>query len=341
MKRLVIALAFGVLAATAQGQATDCPAGVNGAITPAAQGQNAARDVCLRAKDVFSLIAPQLGGAITGGNAVLGQGGTLGGIGKFTVEARVTSILNGDVPKVTSWPGLATTNPPQSQELETLPLPVPMPVIDGAIGVFKGLPLGLTNVGGIDILGSVTYIPSLDQDEIKVTPEANTKFGYGARIGLLQESLVVPGISVTWMERDLPTTTITGAATFTGTSMSFTMSDAAIKTNSWRIVASKSFLLFGIAAGYGQDRYNESATFSGTATVLTQNTTFAPFTVESKMTRSNVFANAYMNILLLKIVGEIGQISGGDASPTPFNTFSGGTPADSRTYGGLSLRFTW
>jgi hypothetical protein len=339
MKRLGMLLGLVALASTAQAQ-TDCPAAQTGAIlTPAQQGQNASRDVCLRSKDVFSLLAPQLGAAITGGNAVLGQGGTLGGIGKFTVEARVTAVLNGDVPDVTGWPGLQTSAP-TSQTLETKPFPVPMPVIDGALGIFKGIPLGLTNVGGVDLLVSATYIPTVDQDEIKITPDANTKFGYGARIGLLQESLVVPGLSATWMKRDLPTTTITGTGNFTGTSMSFTLGDAAVKTTSWRVVASKSLIIFGLAAGYGRDSYDQSATFSGSATVLTQNTTFSPFTLTSKMTRSNVFANASINLLLLKIVGEIGQVSGGDAAPT-FNTFSGGKVDDARTYASAALRFSW
>ena len=341
MKRLGIAAALALTATTAQAQASACPAAVPTAVTPAQQGQNAARDVCLRTQDVFQLLAPQLGAAITGGNAVLGQGGTLGGLGHFTIEARVTSVLNGALPDIGQWQGLATSAPPASTELETSTSPVPMPVIDGAIGVFKGLPLGLTNVGGIDLLGSVAYIPTVEDDEFSVKPESNTKFGYGVRVGLLQESLLIPGLSATWMKRDLPTTTMTGTGTFTGTSMSFTMQDAAIKTTSWRLVASKSFILFGLAAGYGQDSYDQSATFSGTATVLTQTTNFTPFQLSQKMTRNNVFANASINLLLLKLVAEIGQVSGGELEQPTFNTFSSGAVNDSRTYGSVGLRFSW
>jgi hypothetical protein len=329
------------MASTAQAQASNCPAGVPTAITPAQQGQNASRDVCLRTQDVFQLLAPQLGAAITGGNAVLGQGGTLGGLGHFTVEARVTSVLNGAIPDIPNWQGLSTTTPPASIELETMKAPVPMPVIDGAIGVFKGLPLGLTNVGGIDLLGSVAYIPTLTKSNFSVTPKSNTKFGYGARIGLLQESLIVPGLSATWMKRDLPVTTMTGTGTFTGSSMSFTMADATIKTTSWRLVASKSLILFGLAAGYGKDTYDQSASFSGSATVLAQNTAFPTFTLAQKMTRSNVFANASINLLLVKLVAEVGQVSGGELQQAPFNTFSGGKADDSRTYGSVGLRFSW
>ena len=339
MKRLGIAAVLLVMGTTAQAQG-DCPAAVANPITPAQGGQNAARDVCLRSKDVFQLLAPQLGAAITGGNAVLGQGGTLGGLGHFTFEARVIGVINGDVPDIGQWNAPSTTAP-ASQELATKTFPVPLPAVDGAIGIFKGLPLGLTNVGGIDLLVSAAYIPTVDQDEFDITPDQNLKFGYGARVGLLQESLLIPGLSATWMKRDLPKTTMTGATNFGTSSMSFTLSDADIKTTSWRLVASKSFILFGLAAGYGQDTYDQSATFAGSATVLTQTTNFGPFSLDQKMTRSNMFANASLNILLLKLVGEIGQVSGGELSPAPFNTFSGGPADESRLYGSVGLRFSW
>lgn len=336
MKRLAIAAVLVMMGTTAHAQGSDCPAAVGGI-----SGQNAARDICLRTKDVFQLLAPQLGAAITGGNPVLGQGGTLGGLGRFTVEARVIGVLNGDVPDLSEWSAPSTTAP-ASQELKTLPFPVPLPAIDGAIGVFKGLPLGLTNVGGIDLLASVAYIPTIDKDEFKITPKSNIKIGYGARIGLLQESLLIPGFSATWMKRDLPVTTMTGSTTFTGSSMSFTMADATIKTTSWRVVASKSLIMFGLAAGFGQDTYDETATFSGSATTaLTGTTNFGPFALDHKMKRTNYFANASINLLLLKIVGEIGQVSGGELSPAPFNTFSGGAADDARTYGSVGLRFSW
>jgi hypothetical protein len=344
MKRLATAAVLLTMASTAQAQATDCPAAVPGPIltlSPAQQGQNAARDICLRTKDLFQLLAPQLGVSMTGGNPVLGQGGTLGGPGHFTVEARAIAVL-GDIPDLPNW-GAPSQTAPTPQELPSKNFPLGLPAVDGAIGIFKGLPLGLTNVGGIDLLVSAVYIPTVDQDDFKVTPEQNLKFGYGARVGLLQESLLVPGLSATWMKRDLPTTTITGSTSTATSSMSFTMADAAIKTTSWRLIASKSLIMFGLAAGVGQDSYSQTATFSGSATtpLSVTPTTFGPFAIDNKMTRTNYFANASINLLLLKIVGEIGQVSGGDVTPTPFNTFSSGAADDTRMYGSVGLRFTW
>lgn len=332
MKRFGIALALALTATAAQAQ-TDCPAS-----TALPSSTNGARDICLRTKDLFQLLAPQLGVSMTAGNPVLGQGGTLGGLGHFTVEARANVVM-GDIPDLPAWPAPSITAP-ASQELKSKDFPIGLPAVDGAIGIFKGLPVGLTNVGGIDLLVSAVYIPTVDQDNFKVTPDQNLKFGYGARVGLLQESLVIPGLSATWMKRDLPTTTITGSTSGLQ-NLSFTMADASIKTTSWRLIASKSLIVFGLAAGVGQDSYDQTATFSGNATTTAGSSNFGPFALDNSMTRTNYFANASINLLLLKIVGEVGQVSGGDLTPAPFNTFSSGKADDTRLYGSVGLRFSW
>lgn len=339
MKRLGLAAALLVFASTAQAQATDCP---NAVVGPSAQ--NAARDLCLQAKDVFQLFAPQLGISITGGNTTLAQGGTLGGIGHFTVEAR-GNIVKGDVPDVGNFPAPRTSSP-TSEVLPSKTQILGLPAVDGAVGIFKGLPLGLTNVGGIDLLVSASYVPTVTvgtSDKFSITPATNLKFGYGVRVGALQESLLVPGVSISYMKRDLPTTTIAGSSTKFG---SFTMADAAVKTTAWRIVASKSLILFGLAAGFGQDMYDESATFSGTANTglvapFPTSQSFGPFALAQKMTRTNYFADVSMNLLLIKLVGEVGQVRGGTLSPAPFNTFSSTAADVSRTYGSVGLRFNW
>src|SRR5262245_30298900 len=59
----------------------------------------ATQDACQKAVDLFQFMAPQLGGAITGGNATLGQGGSLGGPGHFTIGVRVNAV-RGSLPRV-------------------------------------------------------------------------------------------------------------------------------------------------------------------------------------------------------------------------------------------------
>jgi hypothetical protein len=248
-------------------------------------------------------------------------------LGHFTVGLRA-NVFNGSLPQIDQFPIPSVTG----RQVYTLPTDgqiLGLPVVDAAIGIFKGLPLGLTNVGGIDLLLSANYIPKVggSDDDFQVSPKSNLKIGYGARVGLLQESLLVPGVSVTWLKRDLPTTTLRGQdATF-----DFTLSDMKVNTNSWRVVASKSLVVFGIALGAGQDRYDESADVQASVGGATGNASFA-----QKMTRTNVFADLSMNLALIKIVGEIGQVSGGTV--TTYSSFEGKAADASRVYGSVGLR---
>ena len=58
-------------------------------------------------------------------------------------------------------------------------------------------------------------------------------------------------------------------------------------------------------------------------------------TVSAPMTRTNAFVDAYMNLILLKIIGEVGIVSGG--TMTTFNTYDKAANA-SRPYGAIGLR---
>src|SRR5918999_3451529 len=100
--RLFVLLAGATLAAStlrAQGIDTQrCPPGsVNAFGVP--DQTRAAQDACQKAIDLFKYLAPQLGTAITGGNATLGQGGALGGLGHFSVGLRVNGVM-GSLPNI-------------------------------------------------------------------------------------------------------------------------------------------------------------------------------------------------------------------------------------------------
>jgi hypothetical protein len=318
---------FLVASAGAQGAQTACPAGTS-ALDPARQTQ----DACQMALDVFDLMAPQLGLALTGGNATLGQGGNLGGPGHFSIGLR-GNVFSGDLPQVNDFPVSSPTGRVQRTGTNALPAKrqiVGLPTADAALGVFRGVPLGLTSVGGIDLLVSATYVPNIGNagDEIQVKPDRNWQFGYGARIGLLQESLVVPGVSFTYLKRDFPTTTITGS----GSGVGIDVTDARIKTTAFRVVASKSLVLLGLAAGVGQDRYDEGAVVTGSSGAIES----APVTFDQKLTRTNYFLDVSLNLPIFKLIGEVGQASGGTVDT--YNEFSTGRADKSRTYGSVGFR---
>ena len=298
--------------------------------TPTSASQ-ATEDARQQAHDVFQYMAPQLGLAIAGGSPTLGSSRILGGLGHFSVGVR-GNALAGHLPQVDQFQTSCTGA--QSRTLPTAEQYLGLPGVDAAIGVFKGLPLGFTKVGGVDVLVSAAYIPEFEGDGVNVSvPQGSLKIGYGARVGLLQGTALIPDISVSVLRRDLPSVNIVG----TSGNNSLAVNNLSVKTTAWRIVASKSLLLFGLSAGMGQDSYDQSANV--TATVQAP----APYgTVSSSidpaqtLTRTNMFAGVSLGLPLLKLSGEVGQVSGGTI--TTMNSFDGKAADDSRMYASVGLR---
>jgi hypothetical protein len=295
------------------------------------------QDACQMAVDVFQLMSPQLGLALAGGNATLGSGSTLGGPGHFSVGLRA-NFFQGDLPDVEAFPTPNLNGRVQrtgDQALPTSSQLVGLVTADAAIGIFRGVPLALTNVGGIDLLLSASYIPSFGEasSSIQVKPDRNLQLGYGVRVGLLQESIVVPGLSFTFLKRDLPTTTMIG----TSPELDVSVRDAKVKTSAYRIVASKNLLLFGLAGGIGQDRYSDEANVQGTVNSLALKSEV--ITLSQDLTRKNYFLDLSVNFPLFKIIAEVGQVSGGTVDT--YNEFEAGRADDARTYGSVGFRIAF
>jgi len=296
------------------------------------------QDACQMAVDVFQLLSPQLGLALAGGNAVLGSGSTLGGPGHFSIGLR-GNIFQGDLPDIGSFPVPSTSGRVQRTGTSALPSStqiVGLPTADAAIGIFGGVPLPLTNIGGIDLLLSATYVPAIGDStsDVRIDPDRSLQLGYGVRIGLLKESIVVPGVSFTYLKRDLPTTTITGASP----DLSVLVEDAKVKTSAWRVVAGKSLLTFGIAAGIGQDKYDDEAKVSGTVKGAVVSATQL-INMSQSLTRTNYFVDLSLNLPVFKLVGEVGQVTGGTVDT--YNEFETGRADKSRTYGSAGFRLAF
>ncbi|MEO8337200.1 MAG: hypothetical protein ABI664_19640 [bacterium] len=342
MKRQIVFAAalsmFAVAGAGAQDLASSvCPAGNVG--QPIPNQARAAQDACQQAYDIYQYMSPQLGLALAGGNATLGQGSTLGGPGHFSIGVRINGF-QGSLPDVANY-SPSTSGAQRNGSLATKDQWLGLPTADAAIGIFSGLPLALTNVGGIDALVSASYVPSFSSGTLNVTPSSNFQLGYGVRVGLLSESIVVPGVSFTYIKRDLPTTSISGnfsgGTTAQGT---FKIDNVKVNTSAWRVVASKSFLLFGFAAGAGKDMYDQSADIAATVTTNIVGLPSASATVPNttqKLDRTNYFFDASLNLPLFKIIGEIGQASGGTVQT--YNGFSGGRADKSHQYFSAGIRF--
>lgn len=301
-------------------------------------GYNPTQDACQKAVDVFNYLAPQLGVIIAGGNATLGVGGTIGGLGHIYISGRA-NLVSSDIPRVDqvtpSVTGAHSDNYPTRTEF------IGIPQADVSIGLFRGIPLGVTNVGGLDLLVSATYLPSFNAGGVKLqVPGSALHFGVGARLGIVQESIIVPGISVTYLRRGLPDVDLSA----NNGQDTLHVNGINVTTDSWRLVASKSFFGFGLAVGAGQDRYNSSATASAyvgpraiSGGLFTPGESTGPIALAQKLTRTTYFADGSFNLPFVRLIGEIGETASVNV-PT-YNTFAGSAPGASRVFGAVGLRF--
>jgi hypothetical protein len=308
-----------------------------------AQCSTQTADACQKAVDLLNFMTPQLSTALVGGNPTLGQGGTLGGLGHFSIDIRASGF-SADLPK-SDGVGLSTTGA-KASTFSTKSQYFGVPSVDAGIGLWRGLSLGVTHVGGIDAIVTMTYLPNLSSSGSSggtnfTVNGSNEKFGYGVRLGLLEESVVTPGVSFVWTQRDLPSISLsdsisasTGVGTASGT---IALTNFAVNTSAWRITAAKSFLIFGISGGLGQDKYTANSTISTTVSGVSGTGSEAQ---NFSMTRMNYFVGAYVNLFIFKLEGEYGQATGGTV-PTGVNNFSGIDPAKSRSYFTAGLRFGW
>lgn len=311
------------------GTCTASPATVGGAPVGA--------DACAKARDLFAFVSPQVGIALSGGNPLLGEGGTLGGWPKRAISVRLTAV-NGQLPRGTVPVALTGAT---SSNFDPSRTPVPVPSVDLGVGLIKGIPLGITNVGGVDVLLSGTYLPTVEKNGLSLEPGASSlALGYGVRVGALQESALVPGVSVSYMRRKLPAASL-GYATGNDT---LRINNFAVTSNALRVVASKRFLMFGVAAGLGRDEIDASAGMQATVNETVggnaQRAAVVLDGMRNQVARSTAFVNASFSLLVLRVVAEYGVSSAG-AAPAITNRFGDRTPNEGYRYGsvGITMRF--
>ena len=310
------------MALTAQGIDPRCPG-----LAPA---DRAAQDACQKAIDIFAFMTPQLGIGLVGGNALLGTGGALGGIGRFSIGVRGNAI-RGRVPQVANVNAAVTGAVRSDYGVDNQV--VGLPAIEGAVGLFGGIPLGVTHAFALDALVSATYVPEFNRSNVAVSlPDGSLKLGFGGRLGVLAESFATPSVSLTYLRRDLPTTSIVA----TSGDDDISVTGIGVKTSAWRAVAGKSLGFVGLALGGGQDRYDSRATGSVRVNQAGFSVSGGPYDLSQKVTRSNMFADFSLNFPFVKFAAEIGRVSGGKIDT--YNTFSGKRADDALTYASVGLR---
>ncbi len=326
-------LLFGLLA----GQPVRATAQSGCQVTPANLG--GAADVCRKAGDLFRFLVPQVGVAVSGGNPVPGEGGTMGGFGHRALSVRVIGV-DAYLPK--NAVPLNLSGPAVASNFGAVRTVLPLPAVDAAIGLTSGIPFGLTNIGGVDLLVGATVLPSVSGGEVEVKPKgsAGVAVSYGVRVGALQESALFPGVSVSYMTRKLPTVDF-GYATSNDT---LRVAGTSVKSNAIRVVASKRLALLGFAAGVGRDEIESRAGITAVVNepvlgVAQRATVSLPLLAE-KVTRNTAFVNLSLSLLVTRLVAEYGWSSAG-ATRSTLNSFDGRRANEGYRFGsiGLTTRF--
>jgi len=317
MRRIVMVLAMIVGAAPLAAQEPQC-----------ASTNNFVQASCQAAVDGVRAFYPLAGMVVTGGNPVIGTARSLGGLGHFALTARVNAIK-------AALPDPTATN--QTPVPTSFNGAVPAPVIEGAVGLTKGLAGGLL---AVDVLGSALILPT-GIDNLTVDANA-TKFldaalgiGYGLRVGVLNGAFPVPAVSVSWMHRTVPRLrygTI-GPIIGTGDEFEFTMD---LTGDSYRAIAGWKLAAVDLAAGIGVDRYRSRDTNIRFHNAVTP-TSVDTVVINPTNTRALVFVNGGLSLAAVKLVGEIGLQAGKDQEyVTQFQDFD---PKAAHAFGGIGIRF--
>lgn len=290
LRRLLVVALVGGIASPVLAQNPQC------ATLPTLQN---ARQTCDAALDLVQAYHPIAGLLISGGNAVLGAGSAMGGLGKFAFTLRANAV-NVVVPDLN-----VDANNNVSASRKGL---VPAPLLEGAIGLFKGLPSGMFS---LDLLGSAQLIPNEKLiSDIRVDAGAPSigpitlGVGYGARVGLLGDHGALPGISVSVMHRGVPQVGFGDLAA--GDDIA---GDLNLNATNIRAVVSKRLAVLTLAAGGGWSKYTGHALASYRDPSSGQPQSIA---LDLDQSRTVIFADAGLDLKFLKIVGEIGHQSGKD-----------------------------
>jgi hypothetical protein len=294
------------------------------------------QDACQQAADLFRFLAPQLGGVVASGNALLGDAATLGGRGRWAMELRINSMLGG-LPAVDAL--APDTGRAQRHRIPIVDQPVALPLASGAIGIERGVvTAGGSRVGGLDLLVGASFLPSLDAAGLSLDA-GRIALAYGLRLGIVEGVLGSPSLVATWLHRDLPGLSIVG----TSGDSRVEVRDVAVRTDAWRLVGGTSLGPLRLAGGLGLERYasradvfvslGESDCDAGTAC------SGSPFPdgFAQTLVRRAYFVDASLPVGGTMLVLELGRVSGGRVES--YNEFVGQQPGAARWTAALGVRY--
>jgi hypothetical protein len=305
-----------------------------------------AAEDCVIVAQAVDAAQPQLGILMAGGNPTLGTASTggvrLGLIPRVSLTGRI-NVVGARLPDIREE---------ADGEAEEFTLPAPAVGANLSVGLTQGFSLApmIGGFGAIDLLGSVSVLPlSLVGDDFG---DNAFSWGAGARVGLMRESFVTPGVSVSLMYRSLGDVRFgevcEGSEVPAGdnryvcsTGGDFGEIEFGLDNWSARAAISKRLLGLGLTAGVGYDKFETSANFAvrapGPPAGTEQVYRFDDVAVDND--RWSAFLDASFTILFGSLVAEVGWMQGSDPIQG-FPSTSDFDPGAGTFFGSLGARLS-
>lgn len=304
-----------------------------------------ARDQCAIVAQAVDAAQPQLGILMAGGNPTLGTASTggvrLGLIPRVSLTGRI-NVVGARLPDIREE---------ADGQTDQFTLPAPAVGANVSIGLTQGFSVApmIGGFGAIDLLGSVSVLPlSLLEEDFG---DNAISWGAGARVGLIRESFVTPGVSVSLMYRSLGDVSFGDVCE--GTEVPVADNRSACSTegdfgeiefglDNWsaRAIISKRLLGLGLTAGVGYDRFETSADFAVRAPVAPGVEGIYRFQdVAVDNDRWSAFINGSFTVLVASLVGEVGWMQGSDPIDG-FPSTSDFDPGEGTFFGSLGFRLS-
>jgi len=322
---LFIAVALGWSPAPVHAQPLDI---VNRCAT--GEGSDAAREVCRLAAQAIEISQPRIGLAAAGGNPVPGTASTIGmrlaSTPRVSVAARTTGV----------WVRLPPVRDVSRREGNGFILPSIN--VDGAVGVFQGFSPVPTvgGVGSIDVLASFGLVAAPGASGI--SNGSTGTIGAGVRLGILRESFLFPGVSLTGSYRRLGTITV-GDPDLDRDDGFYRLSGNSVA--GVRATVGKRILSVGATAGVGYDRFRSNVRVGARDPAGEGAESWIRFGVDGvSTTRFTAFANVAWTMMILNLVGELGWQSGGERVPGELPPGVRVEPGRRGLFGSLAARLT-
>jgi hypothetical protein len=321
-----------------------------------------AREACLSVAQAVESAQPQLGILIAGGNPTPGAA-SAGGL-RLGVLPRVSASGKLNLVMLRLPDILAERTGTAVQRLnQAVGIPAPALAGTATIGVFPGLSVAPTvgGIGAIDLVGTGTWLPLPTFGIGGFADETSPiSYGIGARLGILRESFLLPGASVSVVRHRLGQVAYGEVCPGAEAALTDRREDYALTyglcpgggdpgefgfdlTNwSTRAVVSKRLLGFGAAAGIGYDRYSSDIEFGFRAppgSIPGQENYFVRASELGLSTsRLSYFANGSFTLLVATLAVEAGWTAGG--APVPGFTVERGAfdPRRGTWFGSLGAR---